>query len=124
MLIDNGSQDDSIEQITEWIEKNKSGVTNISIFSAGEVNDGKSFISNEFKLKASDQKHILIKSSENLGFAIGCNLGIRFALLNQADYIFLLNNDTVVEEASLTHLVFISSKEYKFCRGNGSSSLL
>ncbi len=39
----------------------------------------------------------LIKNAENLGFAEGNNVGIRFALKNDAEIILLLNNDTVVD---------------------------
>ena len=38
----------------------------------------------------------LIESGENLGFAGGNNLGIRAALEGAADFILLLNNDTIV----------------------------
>lgn len=38
----------------------------------------------------------LIENSRNLGFAAGCNVGLRYALQNESDYVFLLNNDTVV----------------------------
>ncbi|MBR9647296.1 glycosyltransferase family 2 protein [Clostridium tyrobutyricum] len=41
---------------------------------------------------------IIIESKENLGFAGGNNLGIKYALDHNADYIMLLNNDTVVEK--------------------------
>lgn len=44
----------------------------------------------------------LIKSSENLGFAGGNNLGIKQA---NGDYIFLLNNDAVVDPGFLEPLV-------------------
>ena len=47
----------------------------------------------------------LIQSGANLGFAGGNNVGIRYALEQGADYIWLLNNDTVVEPDALTHLV-------------------
>lgn len=39
----------------------------------------------------------LIQNTANLGFAEGNNIGIRYALKNDASYIFLLNNDTVVD---------------------------
>lgn len=39
----------------------------------------------------------LIENTENLGFAEGNNVGIRFALKTDAELIFLLNNDTVVD---------------------------
>ena len=42
-----------------------------------------------------DAVHI-IESGENLGFGGGCNRGIEYALDQGAEWIFLLNNDTVV----------------------------
>jgi hypothetical protein len=47
----------------------------------------------------------LIASEKNLGFAGGCNLAIREALADGADYVLLLNNDTVVDPAFLSMLV-------------------
>ena len=38
----------------------------------------------------------IIQAETNLGFAGGTNLGIRYALAQQADWVFLLNNDTIV----------------------------
>jgi len=46
-----------------------------------------------------------IQNSENLGFSAGCNKGITEALRTGADYVFLLNNDTVVAPDALTLLV-------------------
>ena len=43
----------------------------------------------------------LIKSEENKGFAAGCNIGICRALEDNADYIVLLNNDTIVNSEDL-----------------------
>ena len=47
----------------------------------------------------------VILNGENLGYSGGNNAGIRYALGEQADYIWLLNNDTVVEAEALTALV-------------------
>ena len=47
----------------------------------------------------------LIRNSENLGYSEGNNVGIRYALQQQADYVFLLNNDTVVDPGMLSKLV-------------------
>ncbi|OGN52716.1 MAG: hypothetical protein A2Z85_01495 [Chlamydiae bacterium GWA2_50_15] len=44
----------------------------------------------------------LLKNQENLGFAEGNNIGAQFALKEGADWIFLLNNDTVVEPGILS----------------------
>ena len=49
---------------------------------------------------------ILIQTGENLGFAGGNNVGVRYGLKNDKyDYFLLLNNDTVVEPNSLNGLV-------------------
>lgn len=48
---------------------------------------------------------ILIKNVRNLGFAGGNNVGIIRSLSNGSDYIWLLNNDAIVETNTLSHLV-------------------
>jgi len=49
---------------------------------------------------------VIIQTEGNLGFAGGNNVGIRYALnKGDADYIWLINNDTVVRNDTLTHLV-------------------
>lgn len=47
----------------------------------------------------------LIESKENLGFAKANNIGMRKALDDGADYVFLLNQDAWVEPNTLTELV-------------------
>jgi GT2 family glycosyltransferase len=46
----------------------------------------------------------LIKTERNLGYAEGNNVGIRHAIETGADYVFILNNDCVVEKDALTKL--------------------
>src|SRR3712207_4987537 len=41
---------------------------------------------------------VVIRSEENLGFAEGNNVGIRAALEGGADYVLILNNDTIADE--------------------------
>ena len=48
---------------------------------------------------------ILLQSEKNLGFAEGNNVAIKFALSHGANYVFLLNNDTIIKEDSLDKLV-------------------
>ena len=48
---------------------------------------------------------VVIKNRDNLGFTGGNNIGIRHALENGADYVWLLNNDTVIEPDTLAKLV-------------------
>src|SRR5436190_7401977 len=47
----------------------------------------------------------IIETGRNLGFAEGNNVGIRLALDRGMDYVFLLNNDTVVDPSLLSELV-------------------
>lgn len=47
---------------------------------------------------------LLLKSEENLGFAGGNNIGIRYALAHGADYVWLLNNDTKPDPEALSAL--------------------
>ena len=47
----------------------------------------------------------MIPSGENLGFADGNNMGMRAALDAGADYVMLLNNDTLVDEGAIEELV-------------------
>ena len=70
ILIDNGSQDDSIELISNY-----------------------SFVG------------LKIFSDFNGGFGYGCNLGIKKAIAENADYIWFLNNDALPEDDCLQLLV-------------------
>lgn len=47
----------------------------------------------------------IIETGKNLGYAGGNNVGMRWALERGADYILLLNNDTVVDTGLLTSFV-------------------
>lgn len=47
----------------------------------------------------------ILQSGANLGFAGGNNVGIRYALAQGADYLWLLNTDTLVDPGALTALV-------------------
>lgn len=57
------------------------------------------------KRKAQSVKCKIIYNRENLGFSGGNNVGIKYALENGADYVLILNNDTVVSRDFLTKLV-------------------
>jgi GT2 family glycosyltransferase len=47
----------------------------------------------------------IIETGENLGYAGGNNVGLRYAMVQGADYALLLNNDTVVDPTFLRILV-------------------
>ncbi|WP_456324158.1 glycosyltransferase family 2 protein [Desulfonauticus submarinus] len=57
---------------------------------------------------------ILIQTGDNLGFAGGNNVGIRYALSkNDCEYVWLLNNDTVIDKEALVEMVKLAEKDEK-----------
>jgi len=52
-----------------------------------------------------------IQTGANLGFAGGNNLGIRYALERGADFVWLLNNDTVVAPEALGELAGVADSD-------------
>lgn len=67
--------------------------------------DNEATLDSTEKLRSECAKATVIPSAENLGFAEGNNVGIRYALETQSEMILLLNNDTVVDEDLLRNLV-------------------
>lgn len=51
---------------------------------------------------------IIIQNKKNLGFAKGNNVAIKFALKQGADYVFLLNNDTISEKGLIERLIKVA----------------
>jgi GT2 family glycosyltransferase len=54
-----------------------------------------------------------IQTGANLGFAGGNNVGMKYALDKGADYVWLLNNDTVVDGDALAELVRVAASGEK-----------
>ncbi|MEG6532045.1 glycosyltransferase family 2 protein [Caldibacillus thermoamylovorans] len=96
----NGLQD-TIECINS-IKKSTYENYKVVVVDNGSTDNSVSTLIKEFR----DVK--LIKSQENLGFSGGNNIGIMFALNQNADYVCLLNNDTVVSKDFLKELVEVA----------------
>jgi GT2 family glycosyltransferase len=56
---------------------------------------------------------LVIENHENLGYAEGNNVGVRHALKNGADYVWLLNNDTVVDKHALAAMMDLAEKNHE-----------
>jgi GT2 family glycosyltransferase len=56
----------------------------------------------------------LIVNEQNLGFAAGNNVGLRYALQQGAEYSLLLNNDTTVEADLVARLVAVAEADDSF----------
>lgn len=69
------------------------------------VVDNGSRVSPRARLAAAGAAVEVIENPRNLGYAGGNNVGIRAALARAADFVWILNNDAVVEPATLSHLV-------------------
>lgn len=53
------------------------------------------------QLYTKDEQVNIIRNDKNYGFAVGMNIGIQQALDMGAEYIFILNNDTVVDRGCI-----------------------
>lgn len=119
IVVDNNSSDDSMNKIKEWAEgrinvdsvfithnNRKKPVTYIEYDRKTAETGGLTSLERILSRCLPHQRLILIQSGDNLGFAGGNNVGIRYALTKKDfDYIWLLNNDTVVKSDTLIHLV-------------------
>jgi GT2 family glycosyltransferase len=56
---------------------------------------------------------LLIETGQNLGFSGGNNVAIRYALERGADYVWLLNNDSIVDPHGLSAMVEVAEANPK-----------
>ncbi len=109
VVVDNASPDGSEQKIRSWAEEELGGIN------AARAAAGRAPV--RFREAAPDEEQataeepsaavdlVLIQSGHNGGYAAGNNIGIRFALAGGCDYVWLLNNDTVVEPDALSWLL-------------------
>ena len=65
------------------------------------------------RIRAARPEVPIIETGRNLGFSGGCNVGIRRALEDGADYVWLLNNDTTVDPQALRAMVTVAEADLK-----------
>lgn len=95
VVCDNGSTNDSSLQIRQWMRNRPERFAEYSR-SIGEHGGD----------RGEDVPLVLINTENNLGFAGGSNVGMRYAMARgDGGYYWLLNNDTVTEPDALSHLV-------------------
>ncbi|MFC1831333.1 glycosyltransferase family 2 protein [Thermodesulfobacteriota bacterium] len=129
IVVDNGSKDGSIEKICEWAsgkfkidsefidyeDKFKPINTKILETQGLHINEQNNFDDNFFS-QLPNRHLLIIKSSKNLGFSGGNNLGAKYAFRKGFDYIVLLNNDTIIVDRDFIKKlinVFPSNKSCK-----------
>lgn len=92
IVVDNASQNDSVNEITGWLaSRNLAPLRLTQRDSETQVSDNNPFV--------------LIQSDRNRGYAAGNNLGIRWAVRTGSPYVLILNNDTIVKNDFLESLV-------------------
>ena len=70
----------------------------------GSVESFRKFETRKFGIK-------VLENLENFGFAEGNNVGIKYSLINKAEYIMILNNDTMVHKDILKAMIlFMKNK--------------
>jgi len=95
VVCDNGSGDESLQEIRNWADRNW---IRYAEYQCPEAETG--------GMPSVDPLLTLIRIDKNLGFAGGNNVGLRYAMARgAADYCWLLNNDTVVAPDALTRLI-------------------
>jgi GT2 family glycosyltransferase len=113
-LVDNDSRDESIGNISKWCAQpataaqwhNHDGVARITDRSTMPVTSRVvDRPMHALPPPTPGCRVTLIRSGGNLGFAGGCNVGIRAAGLDEFDFFWLLNTDTVVHRDALAALV-------------------
>lgn len=53
----------------------------------------------------------VIENKENLGYSLGMNTGIKYALEQGVKYVLIMNNDTVIDKGALTELVKVAESD-------------
>lgn len=114
IVCDNGSEDGSLDRIRAWAEGRLTAATDGPAWEklvSGAVPKPVMFV--EYSRREAeaggdpgqDFPLTLIQTGANLGFAGGNNVGLRYVLArDEFDYVWLLNNDTVVRPDALSSL--------------------
>lgn len=118
VVVDNGSTDGSIDKIKAWADGALFVQSKFFIYhpttkpvrwivydhAIAELG-GLPQLEAKIESLPSDRRIVLIQTDANLGFAGGNNVGIRYAVKKKADYVWLLNNDTVVDKEALSYAI-------------------
>ena len=106
VILNYNTKEDTIELLSSLKKINKDG---IDLYTLVIDNHSREPISvDEASYKDIGLK--LILNSKNLGFTGGCNVGIRYALDQEADSVLLLNSDTLVDQEFLKILTEAASE--------------
>lgn len=107
VVVDNASTDNSIEHMLAWAhEKDMLSTILLEVDESGD--SLRPVTPPRMNSECADRRTSIsiISSHQNLGFAGGCNVGIRYALEScNPDFVLLLNNDTIVDPLFIDALI-------------------
>lgn len=98
---------------SKWVEKCIDSIQGSNLTADIFVVDNASIDDTVFILKRFPTI-ILHESKKNLGFGQANNLGLKYALENKYDYVFLLNQDTWIEKNTIEVLSFVAEKNTEY----------
>lgn len=98
----------------KWIEKCLSSIYRSTISVTTVVIDNNSSDNTVSFIKANYPEVILFEYQNNLGFGKANNIGIKYALQNNADYIYLLNQDAWIDSDTFDILIKIQKSNPDF----------
>ena len=92
IVVDNDSRNDSLDRIHDWLSGQGLAA---ALLTDKQIEQSNALVERIF----------LVQAAANRGYAAGNNVGIRVALARGADYVLILNNDTLVEPGFLEPLI-------------------
>jgi GT2 family glycosyltransferase len=110
VVVDNGSEAASVERLKQEC---RLMYGNVQCLSGSEVRASEG-LQRSFAAGVSTETLVFIQNGENLGFAKGSNVGVRFADIVGADWVLLLNNDTTVAPDAFRELRSFLQSESSF----------
>ncbi|HEX8575230.1 MAG TPA: glycosyltransferase family 2 protein [Flavobacterium sp.] len=93
----------------KWIEECLNSLLNSSIIISIIVIDNNSTDETVSLIKKKFPHILILEQKQNLGFGKANNIGLKYALDQKADYVFLLNQDAFVEKDTIKNLINISN---------------
>lgn len=99
VVVDNASPNDSFEQLSQFFDRHGHGIADESSRSGALDSAGR------------QGEWLLVRAEENRGYAAGNNVGIREALDAGAEYVLILNADTVPQPGFLEPLLEIAASD-------------
>jgi GT2 family glycosyltransferase len=128
VIVDNDSQDDSLARIGAYARGEvavesaslpyncRNEPLHVTNYTRREAEDipvitRSKKLAGKGRNKASNESLVIIQNEQNFGYPEGNNIGMRYALKASADYVLLLNNDTVVDKYFLTELVRAANED-------------